>query len=364
MEMGNNLTFKWIVYQTTCLVNNKIYIGVHKTKDPDIFDGYIGNGYNIGWTINNPKTAFEFALKKYGYKNFLRTTLKVFDNEDAAYELEEKIVDRDFIKRHDNYNISLGGKHAVIYKTFYQYNLNGDFIKKWDSREEIINFYKCFTDNNKIRRAIDNKWSVFDSYWSDKYYEKLDISDYKVNLFSSIYKFDKNGNILEIYQDCIEASKFNDVPVNSIYTCLNKKCILKDCFYTKDPGDIQNIIKLYELTGLGDKTISIYTSDKKLFKSFVSIKQLVSYLNCSQKDVKYAIKNETLINGYYVQYGFYETFGNHKEPGVKVAQYDLNGNLIKVWNTIAECTKEHPKVRLVLKGIRKQTHGYTFKIID
>lgn len=31
---------KFIVYKTTCLVNGKIYIGVHQTEDPNIFDGY------------------------------------------------------------------------------------------------------------------------------------------------------------------------------------------------------------------------------------------------------------------------------------------------------------------------------------
>lgn len=33
---------KYIVYQTINKINNKIYIGVHKTEDPDIFDGYLG----------------------------------------------------------------------------------------------------------------------------------------------------------------------------------------------------------------------------------------------------------------------------------------------------------------------------------
>lgn len=41
---------KYIVYQTTCKINNKIYIGVHGTEI-DGFDGYIGNGVsNTGKT--------------------------------------------------------------------------------------------------------------------------------------------------------------------------------------------------------------------------------------------------------------------------------------------------------------------------
>lgn len=31
---------KYIVYKTTNLINNKIYIGIHGIKDPNIFDGY------------------------------------------------------------------------------------------------------------------------------------------------------------------------------------------------------------------------------------------------------------------------------------------------------------------------------------
>ena len=37
----------WILYQTINLQNNKIYIGVHKTKNPYEFDGYIGCGVYI-----------------------------------------------------------------------------------------------------------------------------------------------------------------------------------------------------------------------------------------------------------------------------------------------------------------------------
>lgn len=35
---------KYLVYLTHCISNNKIYVGVHETVDPNVFDGYLGNG--------------------------------------------------------------------------------------------------------------------------------------------------------------------------------------------------------------------------------------------------------------------------------------------------------------------------------
>lgn len=69
-------------------------------------------------------------MKKYGYSSFVRHTLKVFDNHKAAYKLEEEIVDIDFVKRRDTYNTKTGGIGGGTYKTFYQYDMLGNFIKK------------------------------------------------------------------------------------------------------------------------------------------------------------------------------------------------------------------------------------------
>lgn len=44
-----------------------------------------------------------------------------------------------------------------------------------------------------------------------------------------------------------------------------------------------------------------------------------------------------------------------------VYQYDLNGNLIKVWNSVRDCRKEFGNVSRVLSGKAKQCKGYTFK---
>ena len=364
MEMGNSLNYKWIVYQTTCKVNGKIYIGVHKTKNPDVFDGYIGGGYEIGYTIKNTKNAYARALKKYGYSNFIRTTIKIFDNEEEAYKLESEIVNLDFIKRRDTYNTALGGIHGTSYKKFYQYDLDGNFIKEWDSRESLLNFYNCYNDTDKFNRAVKNKWNIYNSYWTSEYIEKLDISQYKLNKFSEIYQFDKFGTILNTYSSAIQAAKENGISINSIYGCINKKSSIKGCFYTKNKNDIFNIIKLDSERILTDKAVSLYNSDKTLYKTFFTKKELSKFLGVSVKTITEYIKNQKQLNGFYIKLGFQKNYDEFKSNGLKINQYDLNGNLIKTWDTIAECAKEHPKVRLVLKGLRKHTHGFTFKICE
>ena len=53
-------------------------------------------------------------MTKYGIKSFVRVVLKSFDDEDEAYALEELLVNEDFIRREDTYNIALGGRHGGL----------------------------------------------------------------------------------------------------------------------------------------------------------------------------------------------------------------------------------------------------------
>jgi hypothetical protein len=84
------------LYQITNIVNNKIYIGVHKTND--LNDGYMGSG-----------TAILRAIKKYGIENFRKDILDYFDTYELVLLAEERIVDKDFILREDTYNLRQGG---------------------------------------------------------------------------------------------------------------------------------------------------------------------------------------------------------------------------------------------------------------
>lgn len=84
------------VYKITNIINNKIYVGVHKTSD--LNDNYMGSGNKI-----------KSAIKKYGVNNFVKEYLAIFDNPEQMFEMESQIVNKEFVSNKDTYNISLGG---------------------------------------------------------------------------------------------------------------------------------------------------------------------------------------------------------------------------------------------------------------
>lgn len=85
------------LYKITNRVNDKIYIGIHKTKNLE--DGYFGSG-----------KLLNYAIKKYGKENFNIQILEMFDTEEAMVNREIEIVNEAFINRPDVYNIMVGGR--------------------------------------------------------------------------------------------------------------------------------------------------------------------------------------------------------------------------------------------------------------
>jgi len=95
------LTTIYTVYQTTNTINNKIYIGVHATTNPN--DAYLGSGILL-----------KQSIKKHGKDNFTKSILFECDTQNEAYLKETKIVNQKFIDRKDNYNMCVGGKGASM----------------------------------------------------------------------------------------------------------------------------------------------------------------------------------------------------------------------------------------------------------
>lgn len=92
----------YLVYETTNVVNGKIYVGFHSTNNID--DGYIGSG-----------KLLKRAVEKYGPQNFTRRVLFDYKDQLDAENKEAEIVDEEFVKRKDTYNISLGGNVQILY---------------------------------------------------------------------------------------------------------------------------------------------------------------------------------------------------------------------------------------------------------
>lgn len=89
---------KYYVYKITNKINGKIYIGFHGCVCDFLEDNYYGSGCLI-----------KKALKKYGKENFEREVLFSYDSEEEAKGKEREIVNEDFLKQDNVYNVALGG---------------------------------------------------------------------------------------------------------------------------------------------------------------------------------------------------------------------------------------------------------------
>ena len=80
------------------MINNKFYIGKHKTYDP--FDNYTGSG----WMIKR-------AIPKYGLENFIKIILFDLESREQLKIVERKLIPRSSCHCHDSqcYNLVPGG---------------------------------------------------------------------------------------------------------------------------------------------------------------------------------------------------------------------------------------------------------------
>ena len=123
---------KFTIYKVTNLINNKYYIGMHRTTNPN--DGYLGSGI-----------AIKKAIKKYGRENFSKEVLFVFETEKEMQDKEKELVNEDVVNDPMSYNMTQGGKGSwshIDVSGEKNPNFGKAIWKKGKTQEEIVEVNK------------------------------------------------------------------------------------------------------------------------------------------------------------------------------------------------------------------------------
>lgn len=357
---------KYIVYKTTNIINSYIYIGVHKTEDPNTFDYYIGNGVDIRIpsTYEKAKTKFQQAVKEYGVKNFKRETLSIFDTPEEAYELEEKLVNENFLARNDVYNMILGGKINITDGiTVFQYDSNGNFIKSFSSYEQAAK--ALLVQASSIRRAVLYKYRVKDTYFTTDKVDKLNLSLYTNNNKKIIvHRYLLNGMYDNTYESYNAAARDSNSSPSNIRSATILGYCVKNLYYFS-----------YIKSEKYDKARSIQIKTRQVHKYDNNGAYIQSYNTQleAEKDnpfsnITKSIKLKSVDENNFMW--SLEKLDNYNVPKPKhrirtVAMYDEEGNIIKTWKSARKCAEEvGSSVQNVLNGKYLRHKGNIYKYID
>lgn len=151
----------YLIYKITNKINGKIYVGKHQTSD--INDNYMGSG----------KILHE-AFNKYGIENFEKEILFECSSLEEMNQKEKEIVNEEFVRRKDTYNIKLGGEGGFDY---INNNHLWDLSVRFKSNERTKQLSKMANDKKKElykdEKYLD-KVSKKISTGLNKYYENND----------------------------------------------------------------------------------------------------------------------------------------------------------------------------------------------
>lgn len=260
-------------------------IGIYKFTSKTTGMSYIGQSIHIEkryqehlHEINNKNSKWYQALKEQGIDNFEFSILEICE----PFQLDEKEIY--WIEKYDSYlngyNSTPGGSskyynpqpiyeawdeglspseiakklnigtscvyyNLINYKNYnkheakvrggnlayksnnkqnsaiYQYDLNGNFIKKWNSRKEIQR--EKGWDSSLIGKVITGKRNTAYNYqWTNYFLEQIKPYNGKSTKPKQIFQYDLNNNLLKEYTSLKEAAK----AVNGDSSAIKRVCDL------------------------------------------------------------------------------------------------------------------------------------------
>jgi len=154
------------MYKTINKINNKFYIGVRQSIIEPTLDNYIGSGKRL-----------KDSIKCHGKHNFEKEILYLFNSREEMFTMEKIIVNEEFLKRDDVYNLCLGG-------------LGGDHWSYLPNREEIIDKKRntVIEYNSKLTKEVRAK-KYGNSGEKNPMYEKSHSEESKLKMGGCKYTY-------------------------------------------------------------------------------------------------------------------------------------------------------------------------------
>jgi len=182
---------KYTVYKITNTLNNKIYIGVHKTNNLD--DDYMGSGL-----------ALKRAINKYGVENFTKEYIAIFDNSEDMFNMEAELVNEAFVEDKSTYNIKLGGcggfdfinDNSVEYlERQKQSNIKGNMTLRELYKDKQSDWYKARSEKLSKTTKYNQEIGLIKKFVGNEFLDKTHTEETKAKIGKANSKHQKGkGN--------------------------------------------------------------------------------------------------------------------------------------------------------------------------
>lgn len=354
--------------------NNDIYcVYYHKNKINDKY--YIGITKNAKkrWGKNGKQykgcTYFWNAIQKYGWDNFEHVILLSDLTKEQAKIIEVYLIAK-FNLRDSKYGYNIGkggdfgpgleGKTHPNSKPVFQYSLDGDFIREWES--ESMAAKVLHINHVHIHRAAKGEMKQSHGYqWSFIKYDKMpSCVDAR-----RIYKINFDGELVKVY-NIHELDDYSQAERDRIRQCCYGHTLSTCGFFWLFEQDyseekVQQLIKR-KFFGRYDsmKKICVYDLSGKLIQTFPNIFEASDFTGVNLNSIRYSCNSK---KGYHrtKQYMFYYWDQTHGQDVEKWKNNKLrqllrfhDGVCLERFNSISEATKKYGES--VLNAIGSNTH--------
>lgn len=217
--------YEGYIYKIINNTNNKVYIGQTITTIAHRFEQHISDSKN-----DKRQYPIYKAIRKYGIEHFLVFELEKL--QDESKKNLKKLLDeyeKYYIKKYNSlvsgngYNLSIGGQASnTCQKRIDQYDMNGNFIKTWNSLTEASDFYQVTKSSissccrGKSKSCANYIWR----FCGDSF-----------NLYTNtqvvqVKQFSIDGKLLNVFKSIAEASRYllgNENGISGIVSCCKGK---------------------------------------------------------------------------------------------------------------------------------------------